>query len=136
MNSESNLPIVQPVELEAVHLPALIGPIAPDTLTALPDAALIPALIANEGDPASWRYVDFFTTNIRNPNTRRAYARACGTFFAWCEERGLGLTTIRPFDVSTYIESRQQTHPAPDVKQQLSAYQTWFGRSIAKPRKR
>jgi len=42
--------------------------------------------------------VEFSTANIGN--TRRAYARACSQFFAWCEERGLTLTTIRPFDVA------------------------------------
>ncbi|MGE0372903.1 MAG: tyrosine-type recombinase/integrase [Gammaproteobacteria bacterium] len=87
---------------------------------------MLPALIAAAGDQASWRYIDFFTANIRNPNTRRAYARACGTFLAWCEDRGLSLTTIRPFDVSTYIEGRQQTHSAPDVKQQLAAIRMLF----------
>ena len=78
------------------------------------------------GDQASWRYIDFFTANIRNPNTRRAYARACTRFFAWCEERGLTLGTIRPYDVSLYIESRQATHSAPDVKQQLAAVRMLF----------
>jgi hypothetical protein len=78
----------------------------------LPDRALIPSLIADAGDHAAWRYVEFFTANIRNPNTRRAYVRACSTFFAWCEERGLSLGTIRPYDVSLYIETRQQTHSA------------------------
>jgi hypothetical protein len=63
----------------------------------------VPALIADAGDLAGWRYVEFFTANIRNPNTRRAYARACTSFFAWCDERGLTLTTIRPHDVATYI---------------------------------
>ena len=105
------------------QLPAIIQTGA---LTPLPGAHLIPTLIAVAGDQASWRYIDFFTANIRNPNTRRAYARACATFFAWCEERGLGLTTIRPFDVSTYIECRQQTHSAPDVKQQLAAVRMLF----------
>jgi hypothetical protein len=57
---------------------------------------LVPALIA----AASWRYVEFFTANIRNPNTWRAYARACSRFVAWCESRGLTLTTIRPHDVA------------------------------------
>jgi hypothetical protein len=28
---------------------------------------------------------------------------------------------IRPVDVARYIETRQQTHSAPDVKQQLAA---------------
>jgi site-specific recombinase XerD len=82
---------------------------------------LIPTLIAAAGERASWRYVDFFTANIRNPHTRRAYARASGTFLGWCETRGRALGTIRPYDVSLYIESRQQTHSAPDVKQQLAA---------------
>jgi hypothetical protein len=37
---------------------------------------IVPALIAGAGDAAGWRYVEFFTANIRNPHTRRAYARA------------------------------------------------------------
>jgi hypothetical protein len=43
---------------------------------------VVPALIADLGDEAAWRYVEFFTANIRNPHTRRAYARACARFFA------------------------------------------------------
>jgi site-specific recombinase XerD len=74
----------------------------------------------------AWRYVEFFTANIRNPNTRRAYARACTRFFAWCEDRGLTLTTIRPHDVATYIEVRGQSHSAPDVKQQFTAVRMMF----------
>src|SRR6201993_538224 len=107
------------------HLPATLPPTALTTTTG-PDLHLVPALIADAGDPAAWRYVEFFTANIRNPNTRRAYARACTQFFAWCEERGLTLTTIRPFDVATYIEALQQTHSAPAVKQQLAAVRMLF----------
>jgi hypothetical protein len=58
----------------------------------------VPALIADAGDAAGWRYVEFFTANIRNPNTRRAYTRACSRFFAWCGDCKLTLTTIRPFE--------------------------------------
>ena len=64
------------------------------------DAHVVPALVASRGEAASWRYVEFFTANIRNPNTRRAYARACSRFFAWCEDRGLTLPAIRPHDVA------------------------------------
>ncbi|MGI4793232.1 MAG: tyrosine-type recombinase/integrase, partial [Janthinobacterium lividum] len=56
-----------------------------------------------------------------NPNTRRAYARACGRFFGWCERRGLRLGGIRPFDVAAYIEELQREVSAPSVKQQLAA---------------
>jgi hypothetical protein len=48
---------------------------APGTLTVQTDTYIVPALIADLGEQASWRYVEFFTANIRNPNTRRAYAR-------------------------------------------------------------
>jgi hypothetical protein len=49
----------------------------------------VPALVAYAGDQAGWRYIEFFTVNIRNPHTRRAYARACRRFFVWSENRGL-----------------------------------------------
>ena len=106
------------------QLPAIVQPGA----LADPDrrSHLVPALIADAGEQAAWRYIEFFTANIRNPNTRRAYARACSRFFAWCEDRGLALTTIRPFDVATYIETLQQTHSAPGVKQQLAAVRMLF----------
>ena len=105
-------------------LPAIARPTA--LTPALTGTLLVPALVADLGEQASWRYVEFFTANIRNPNTRRAYARACVRFFAWCEERGLALATIRPFDVASYIETLQQTHSAPGVKQQLAAVRMLF----------
>src|SRR5277367_1815538 len=85
---------------QADQLPAIVPPTRPGALTPLPARQLIPALIADDGDQASWHYIDFFTSNIRNPNTRRAYARACGAFLHWAEERGRTLGTIRPYDVS------------------------------------
>src|ERR1700723_3161143 len=109
--------------MAADQLPAVT---TPGTLATQTDTYIVPALIADAGDPAAWRYVEFFTANIRNPNTRRAYARACVSFFAWCDEHGLTLTTIRPHDVATYIETRHQTHSAPDVKQQLAAVRMLF----------
>ena len=82
---------------------------------------LVPVLVADLGDAAAWRYVEFFTANIRNPNTRRAYVRACGHFLSWCERRGLTLAAIRPFDVAAYVKGLQAAVSAPRVKQQLAA---------------
>jgi site-specific recombinase XerD len=110
---------------ESAQLPAVL-PAAASNLEVAALHAMIPTLVADAGDQAAWRYVDFFTANIRNANTRRAYARACSTFLDWCETRGRSLGTIRPFDVSTYIESRAQTHSAPDVKQSLAAIRMLF----------
>jgi hypothetical protein len=87
---------------------------------------VVPALIADLGDEAAWRYVEFFTANLRNPHTRRAYARACARFFAWCEDRGLTPGAIRPRDVATYIERLQSEVSAPAVKQQLAAIRMLF----------
>ncbi len=99
---------------------------APGSIATTTDTYLVPALIADLGEKASWRYVEFFTANIRNPNTRRAYARACASFLAWCETRGLTLTQIRPHDVGAYIEALQATVSAPSVKQQLAAIRMLF----------
>jgi hypothetical protein len=55
-----------------------------------------PAFIADAGDHAARRFVEFFTATIRNPNTRRAYARAAGDFFGWCQEHSLTLPDIEP----------------------------------------
>ena len=87
---------------------------------------LVPLLIAQQGEQAGWRYIELFTANIRNPNTRRAYARACGRFLAWCEQRGLTLTTIRPFDIGAYTEGLGHQVSAPSVKQQLAAIRVLF----------
>ncbi len=92
----------------------------------MPDARLVPALIADAGEQASWRYIEFFIANISNPNTRRAYVRACEGFLGWCEARGLTLPMIRPYDVASYIEVMQQSHTAPTVKQQLAAVRMLF----------
>jgi site-specific recombinase XerD len=124
--TDSN-PLDPPDEFRPDQLPAVMPPAGVVTTPLVAYATtLVPALVADAGDAAGWRYVEFFTANIRNPNTRRAYARACDRFFAWCEDRGLTLATIRPFDVATYIEVRQQTHSAPDVKQQLAAVRMLF----------
>ncbi len=45
----------------------------------------LPAVITAAGEPAAMRFIEFFTANIRNPNTRAAYARAVADFFGWCE---------------------------------------------------
>ena len=93
---------------DETNLPAKLEPGA--LMPASPD--LVPALIADAGENATWRYIDFFTANIRNPNTRRAYARACATFFAWCDERGRTLATVRPFDVrATWKLASRPTPP-------------------------
>ena len=49
----------------------------------------LPALVAAAGERASMRFLEFFAANIRNPHTRRAYARAADEFLAWCASAGV-----------------------------------------------
>jgi site-specific recombinase XerD len=106
------------------QLPAII---TPGALTVSTDTYIVvPALIADAGDAAGWRFVEFFTANINNDHTRRAYARACGRFFGWCEHRGLTLGTIRPVHVAAWVKELQEKHGAPGVKQQLAAVRMLF----------
>jgi site-specific recombinase XerC len=81
--------------------------------------AWIPELIATVGPEVTESYIDFFTSTIRNRNTRAAYARACWQFFDWCAAHGLELTTVRPFYVSAWIEDFPGSKPT--VKQKLAA---------------
>jgi hypothetical protein len=74
----------------------------------------VPAIIiATGGEKAAWRYVEFFAANIDNDHTRRAYGRACGRFFAWCENRTLTFTAIRPIDVAAWVKEPQEKHGHP-----------------------
>ena len=66
---------------------------------------IVPAIIADAGEKAGKRFIEFFTATIRNKNTREAYARAIGDFFAWCHRHRLTLTGIQPVDVAAYIEA-------------------------------
>jgi integrase/recombinase XerC len=106
------------------QLPAIIPPGALTTST--DTYIVVPALIADAGDAAGWRFVEFFTANINNDHTRRAYARACGRFLGWCERRGLTLAAIRPVHVAAWVKELQEKHGAPGVKQQLAAVRMLF----------
>ncbi|HEY8138824.1 MAG TPA: site-specific integrase, partial [Methylocystis sp.] len=86
-----------------------------------------PALIAAVGERASYRFLEFFTTNIRNPHTRRAYARAAVEFFDWLAARGVReLAAIESVHVAAYIEQLQKARSAPTAKLRLAALRHLF----------
>ena len=86
----------------------------------------LPGLIRKAGSSAEQRLVEFFTAEIRNPNTRQAYACATARFFEWCENRNLALAGVTPFAVAAYIEEMQDCYAQPTVKQHLAAIRTMF----------
>ncbi|TAM05748.1 MAG: integrase [Paraburkholderia sp.] len=87
----------------------------------------MPALVMHAGEQAGVRFLEFFASVIRNPHTRRAYARAAGDFLAWCAGAGVtSLTAVQPLHVAAWIERQSAAHAAPTVKQRLAAIRHLF----------
>src|ERR1700724_3845474 len=92
----------------------------------LPGAPALPRLFAPDQDAAR-RFFEFFTANIRNPHTRRAYARAAVEFFDWLAARGVRqLAAIESGHVAAYIEQLQKARSAPTAKLRLAALRHLF----------
>ena len=87
-----------------------------------------PALMIAAGERATYRYLEFFTAQIRNPNTRRAYVRAVCDFLAWLEAQGVAsIAGASSLHVAAYVEQLTRSErSAPTVKQQLAAIRRLF----------
>jgi integrase/recombinase XerD len=87
----------------------------------------LPVLIGRAGDRAARRFVEFFTVNIRNRNTRAAYARAAAVFLRWCEGQGINrLQNVKPVHVAAYVEQLAREMSPPSVKQHLACIRMLF----------
>jgi site-specific recombinase XerD len=87
----------------------------------------VPVAIADAGEHATRRFLEFFAANIRNRNTRMAYYRTVCSFFGWVEQHRIGeLADIEPVHVAAYIEALQATAAKPTVKQHLAAIRMLF----------
>ena len=90
-------------------------------------APVVPALVAAAGERASMRFLEFFAANIRNPHTRRAYARAAEEFLGWCASVSVrSITDVQPVHVAAWIEAGTRELAAPSVKQRLAAIRHLF----------
>ncbi len=93
----------------------------------LPGTPVLPALAVRLGKRGLRRFLEFFTVNIRNRNTREAYGRAAGAFLRWCEDRGIReMAEIQPIHVASYIESLQGQYSKPTIKQHLACLRMMF----------
>ena len=87
----------------------------------------MPRVIADAGDQAARRFLEFFAATIRNKNTRMAYYRACCRFFAWCDQHAIGeIADIEPLHVAAYVEAMAKDFEKPTVKQHLAAIRMLF----------
>lgn len=85
----------------------------------------VPAIFLRS-ESAGKRFWEFFTVNIRNRNTRRAYFVAVSQFSKWCEGRSVSLESIQPIHVAAYIEELGRTLSKPSIKQHLAAIRMLF----------
>jgi integrase/recombinase XerC len=93
----------------------------------LHSAGSFPALVEDAGNSAQLRYVEFFTVNIRNSNTRRAYAQGAIEFLSWCEMAGArSISAVQPTHVAAYVELLTRERSAPTAKQRLAAIRHLF----------
>jgi len=76
---------------------------------------------------ARQRMRDFFSSHIRNKNTRRAYMEAVRQFSAFCVQHGIeDLTQVEPVHVAAFVEDQLREHSKPTVKQRLAALRMLF----------
>lgn len=93
-------------------------------LVAIPFA---PPIIVDAPQRTQTRFLEFFAANIRNLNTRRAYARAAGDFLNWCFGHGVrDLGDIAPLHVAGWVEELGQSLSTPTVKLRLAAVRNLF----------
>jgi integrase/recombinase XerD len=87
----------------------------------------LPVIVSSSGPKGSERFWDFFTSTIRNPNTRAAYLRAVMNFFNWLQKKRVNeFSAVRPIHVAAYIEELQRLRSKPTVKQHLAAIRMLF----------
>src|SRR5271170_657372 len=102
-------------------------PRRPNAIRSAVPSIAVPAVIADAGEHAARRFIEFFAATIRNKNTRMAYYRAACHFFAWVEQHAIGeLGDIEPVHVAAYIEVLQTTAAKPTVKLHLAAVRMLF----------
>ncbi len=97
-----------------------------EELTLRSHAASLPTIFTARPE-ARTRMREFFSSHIRNPNTRRAYMEAVRQFSAFCAEIGiLDLAEVEPIHVAAFVEAQLKLHSKPTVKQRLAALRMLF----------
>jgi site-specific recombinase XerD len=101
------------------------GPLHETALVIAPAVRLAPIFAPTP--KAAKRVLEFFTAQINNDHTRRAYLSATRRFATWCDVHGLHeLTTVQPFHVAAFVKELQGTFTPPTVKQHLAALRMLF----------
>jgi site-specific recombinase XerD len=96
-------------------------------LISAPAPELQPAALFTPTPKAAKRVLEFFTAQINNDHTRKAYLNATRRFAEWCAARDIGkLASVEPFHMAAFIKELQGEFSAPTVKQHLAALRMLF----------
>ena len=88
---------------------------------------IVPAAVASAGETGRRAWLDFFAAQIRNRNTRQAYARAAHRLFDWLAEYGIhDVVDIEPVHIAVWLEERMREASRPTVKQELAGIRRLF----------
>jgi site-specific recombinase XerD len=104
----------------------LIDEIVPRPVLISAGRDALPSIIRAQGERSSRRFIEFFTANIRNCNTRMAYARAVKAVLRLGATSASSNLEIEPFSVAAYIEQLGAEVSKPTVKQHLAAIRKLF----------
>ena len=92
-----------------------------------PAQGQLPARLFAPTPKAAQRVVEFFTAQINNDHTRKAYLNATRRFAGWCEAHSLyELMQVQPFHVAAFVKELQGQFSPPTVKQHLAALRMLF----------
>src|SRR5258708_36929840 len=92
-------------------------------LIVAPSQDLRPAPLFAPTRKAARRFLEFFTAQINNAHTRRAYVSATRRFADWCASKDIHeLTQVQPFHVAAFVHDLQDELSPPSVKQHLAAF--------------
>ena len=88
---------------------------------------LLPTPLFAPTPKAARRVVEFFTAQINNDHTRKAYLNAARRFAEWGEAHGLHeLVDVQAFHVAAFVKELQGQFSPPTVKQHLAALRMLF----------
>jgi site-specific recombinase XerD len=92
-----------------------------------PAPGLLPARLFAPTPKAAQRVLEFFTAQVNNDHTRKAYLNAARRFAQWCEAHELHeLAQVQPFHVAAFVKELQGQFSPPTVKQHLAALRMLF----------
>jgi site-specific recombinase XerC len=92
-----------------------------------PASPLLPASLYAPTPKAAQRVLEFFTAQINNDHTRKAYLNATRRFADWCAAHGLHqLDQVQAFHVAAFVKDLQGQLSPPTVKQHLAAIRMLF----------